>query len=118
MADDKNVERGSPVLFETYSGSPHTLFRDFSMGDFAIIGGMMTADGSRRRTAGGVYFYLLRTEMPPPAYRKLMAQDKKRKTELREARHKKRGRPDDDARPQAKRPSIDMLLAGGLTTPR
>lgn len=49
-------------------------------------GGMDTADGSRKRTPGGVFFFLLREEMDAPSYRKLMNADKKRKTKEHEAR--------------------------------
>jgi len=42
-------------------------------------GGLMTADGARRRTPGGVFFHLLRDAMPPDEYRELMKADKKRK---------------------------------------
>ena len=51
-------------------------------------GGMLTADGSRRRSGGGVFFELLKHEMEPKDYRKLMADDKKRK----QSNFKKRNR--------------------------
>ena len=49
-------------------------------------GGMRTADGSRKRTAGGVFFFLLREYMAPDAYKALMKADKKRKDRERDAR--------------------------------
>ena len=49
-------------------------------------GGMKTADGSRKRTAGGVFFFLLREYMAPDAYKALMKADKKRKDRERDAR--------------------------------
>ena len=64
----------------------------------AQTGGMDIANGQRKRSvivprgasttsqAGGVFFYLLRDEMEPGAYRKLMSEDKKRKTKEREER--------------------------------
>ena len=47
---------------------------------------MRTADGSRKRTAGGVFFFLLREYMAPDAYKALMKADKKRKDRERDAR--------------------------------
>jgi len=42
-------------------------------------GGMLTHDQSRKRSAGGLFFHLLRDEMDPDAYRKLMNDDKKKR---------------------------------------
>jgi len=53
-------------------------------------GGMDTADGSRKRTAGGVFFFLLRDVMDAAAYKALMSADKKRKDREREARRRER----------------------------
>jgi len=41
-------------------------------------GGLFVQDGSRKRTAGGVFFYLLREEMSPNNYKRIMNLDKKR----------------------------------------
>ena len=53
-------------------------------------GGLATADGSRKRTPGGVFFHLLRDEMEPEAYKQLMKSDSKRKRRETEERRQKR----------------------------
>ena len=53
-------------------------------------GGLATADGSRKRTPGGVFFHLLRDEMTPEAYKQLMKADSKRKKRELEERRKQR----------------------------
>ena len=53
-------------------------------------GGLATADGSRKRTPGGVFFHLLRDEMTPEAYKQLMKNDSKRKKRELEERRKQR----------------------------
>ena len=53
-------------------------------------GGLATADGSRKRTPGGVFFHLLRDEMAPEAYKQLMKNDSKRKKRELEERRKQR----------------------------
>lgn len=47
-------------------------------------GGLLTADESRKRSSGGVFFYLLRDVMDPTEYKTLMNTDKKK----RRAHHK------------------------------
>ena len=41
-------------------------------------GGMMTANGKRKRTAGGTFFALAKAEMAPEIWRALMAEEKRR----------------------------------------
>ena len=85
---------------------------------------MLTADGKRQRTAGGVFFYLLREYMEPAAYRRLMADDKRRKMKLREQRRltaeKNRGKRPRSPSPQpSKRPCNALSkLDTPLTTSR
>ncbi|KAJ1454077.1 PHAX RNA-binding domain-containing protein [Pelagophyceae sp. CCMP2097] len=97
-------------------------------------GGMLTADGARKRTAGGVFFELLKGEMPKSEFNKLMAQDKRRKMkdkERRDAEREKRQREEPDRRrrpprdePAGKRqqrpPRANAMdvLDGGLRTRR
>lgn len=42
-------------------------------------GGMMTADGSRRRTPGGVFFYLAHQQVPASVRRKIFWRGRKKK---------------------------------------
>lgn len=42
-------------------------------------GGMLTVDGSRKRSPGGVFFFLLRDEMPSEEYRRLVNNDSRRR---------------------------------------
>ena len=47
--------------------------------DIMDNGGLYVKDGSKKRTAGGVFFYLLREEMSPNNYKRIMNLDKKRR---------------------------------------
>ena len=42
-------------------------------------GGMYTLDNSRKRTPGGIFFYILRDEMTRKEYKKLIYKDEQRK---------------------------------------
>lgn len=46
-------------------------------------GGLRTLDGKRKRSPGGVFFFLLRDELDADAYRRLMADDAKRRRKRR-----------------------------------
>ncbi|KAJ8598930.1 hypothetical protein CTAYLR_009839 [Chrysophaeum taylorii] len=84
-------------------------------------GGMKTADGSRNRTAGGVFFYLLRDEMEPAAYRKLMNDDSRRRKKQNGTYNKKRRRDASPApcgkRPTQKQPDAPLTFAMMLRRP-
>lgn len=58
-------------------------------------GGMLIMNGSRRRTAGGIYLYLVKNDdhIPQPKIREIFYQDKKENTEKKkvaESSHRKR----------------------------
>jgi phosphorylated adapter RNA export protein len=55
-------------------------------------GGMLIMNGSRRRTAGGIYLYLVKNDddIPQPKIREIFYQDKRENTDRKkEASHRK-----------------------------
>jgi hypothetical protein len=61
-------------------------------------GGMMTLDGSRRRTPGGVFFYLARGRLSKPLRRKVFYFYKRKK--------KKAATPDQEQEPEQPEPAV------------
>tara|TARA_B100002052_G_C15878751_1_gene598206 strand:+ start:2162 stop:2635 length:474 start_codon:yes stop_codon:yes gene_type:complete len=57
--------------------------------DIMDNGGLFVQDGSKKRTAGEVFFYLLREEMSPNNYKRIMNLDKKSKESTSKPCHKK-----------------------------
>ncbi len=58
--------------------------------DIMDNGGLFVQNGSRKRTAGGVFFYLLRDEMSPNNYKRIMNLDNKRRESTSNIRRRRK----------------------------